>query len=78
VLDSAGNASGRALDAPDEDAAGREAIPRASSRLLPALGSWMNANNRWMQVVLGFGFGIWLVAKAPTRCRRCSIGGPTH
>jgi threonine/homoserine/homoserine lactone efflux protein len=39
------------------------AVPAASSRLLPALGRWMTANNRWIQVVLGFGFGIWLVAK---------------
>ena len=39
------------------------AVPGASSRLLPALGRWMTANNRWIQVVLGFGFGIWLVAK---------------
>jgi hypothetical protein len=39
------------------------AVPGAASRLLPALGRWMTANNRWIQVVLGFGFGIWLVAK---------------
>jgi hypothetical protein len=39
------------------------AIPAASSRWLPALGGWMTANNRWIQVVLGFGFGIWLLAK---------------
>jgi uncharacterized membrane protein YfcA len=39
------------------------AIPSASDRLLPALGNWMNANNRWIQVVLCFGFGIWLLAK---------------
>jgi threonine/homoserine/homoserine lactone efflux protein len=39
------------------------AVPGASSRLLPWLGSWMRANNRWIQVVLGFGFGIWLFAK---------------
>jgi hypothetical protein len=39
------------------------AVPGASSRLLPALGRWMTANDRWIQVVLGFGFGIWLVAK---------------
>jgi threonine/homoserine/homoserine lactone efflux protein len=38
-------------------------VPAASSRLLPALGSWMTANDRWIQVVLGFGFGIWLVIK---------------
>jgi hypothetical protein len=23
----------------------------------------MNANNRWIQVVLGFGFGVWLLIK---------------
>jgi cytochrome c biogenesis protein CcdA len=39
------------------------AIPSASDRLLPALGNWMNTNNRWIQVVLCFGFGIWLLAK---------------
>jgi cytochrome c biogenesis protein CcdA len=39
------------------------AVPSASDRLLPALGNWMNANNRWIQVVLCFGFGIWLLAK---------------
>jgi cytochrome c biogenesis protein CcdA len=39
------------------------AIPSASERLLPALGNWMNTNSRWIQVVLCFGFGIWLLAK---------------
>jgi hypothetical protein len=39
------------------------AVPGASTRLLPWLGRWMTANNRWIQVVLGLGFGIWLVAK---------------
>jgi cytochrome c biogenesis protein CcdA len=39
------------------------AVPGASTRLLPWLGHWMTANNRWIQVVLGFGFGIWLVTK---------------
>ena len=39
------------------------AVPGASTRLLPWLGSWMTANNRWIQVVLGLGFGIWLFAK---------------
>jgi threonine/homoserine/homoserine lactone efflux protein len=39
------------------------AVPAASSRWLPALGNWMTANDRWMQVILGLGFGIWLVAK---------------
>jgi threonine/homoserine/homoserine lactone efflux protein len=38
-------------------------VPAASSRLLPALGRWMTENDRWIQVVLGFGFGIWLVVK---------------
>ena len=38
-------------------------VPGASSRLLPRLGSWMTSNNRWIQVVLGLGFGIWLFAK---------------
>ena len=42
------------------------AIPSASERLLPALGNWMNANSRWIQVVLCFGFGIWLLAKGVT------------
>ena len=39
------------------------AIPGGSSRVLRAVGDWMTANNRWIQVTLGFGFGIWLVAK---------------
>jgi hypothetical protein len=39
------------------------AVPGASTRLLPWLGHWMTANNRWIQVILGLGFGIWLVAK---------------
>ena len=39
------------------------AVPGASTRLLPAMGRWMTANNRWIQVVLGLGFGVWLVAK---------------
>jgi threonine/homoserine/homoserine lactone efflux protein len=38
-------------------------VPAASSRLLPALGHWMTENDRWLQVVLGFGFGIWLLIK---------------
>jgi threonine/homoserine/homoserine lactone efflux protein len=38
-------------------------VPAASSRLLPALGNWMTANDRWIQVILGLGFGIWLVVK---------------
>jgi cytochrome c biogenesis protein CcdA len=42
------------------------AIPSASDRLLPALGNWMNSNSRWIQVVLCFGFGIWLLAKGLT------------
>jgi threonine/homoserine/homoserine lactone efflux protein len=39
------------------------AVPAASSRWLPALGNWMTANDRWMQVILGLGFGIWLAVK---------------
>jgi threonine/homoserine/homoserine lactone efflux protein len=39
------------------------AVPAASNRLLPALGRWMTENDRWIQVILGFGFGIWLVVK---------------
>ncbi len=39
------------------------AVPAASSRLLPALGNWMTANDRWIQVILGLGFGIWLLIK---------------
>jgi hypothetical protein len=39
------------------------AVPGASTRLLPWLGHWMTANNRWIQVVLGFGFGAWLLVK---------------
>jgi cytochrome c biogenesis protein CcdA len=38
-------------------------VPGASTRLLPSLGSWMTANNGWIQVALGLGFGIWLLAK---------------
>jgi hypothetical protein len=36
-------------------------VPGASTSLLPRLGGWMTANNRWIQV--GFGFGIWLLVK---------------
>jgi threonine/homoserine/homoserine lactone efflux protein len=38
-------------------------VPAASTRLLPALGNWMTANDRWFQVILGVGFGIWLLIK---------------
>ena len=38
-------------------------VPGAATRLLPWLGGWMNAHNRWIQVVLGFGFGAWLLLK---------------
>jgi threonine/homoserine/homoserine lactone efflux protein len=38
-------------------------IPGASTSLLPALGNWMTENDRWIQVILGFGFGIWLLIK---------------
>jgi threonine/homoserine/homoserine lactone efflux protein len=38
-------------------------VPGATTRLLPALGGWMTRNNRWIQVVLCFGFGVWLFAK---------------
>jgi len=38
-------------------------VPVASTRLLPALGNWMTANDRWIQVILGLGFGIWLLVK---------------
>jgi hypothetical protein len=38
-------------------------VPAASTRLLPALGNWMTSNDRWIQVILGLGFGIWLVVK---------------
>jgi Sap, sulfolipid-1-addressing protein len=38
-------------------------VPGATTRLLPALGRWMTNNDRWIQVVLGLGFGIWLLVK---------------
>jgi hypothetical protein len=38
-------------------------IPGASTRYLPAFGRWMTANDRWIQVTLGLGFGTLLVAK---------------
>lgn len=38
-------------------------VPGATTRLLPALGGWMTRNDRWIQVVLGLGFGIWLFVK---------------
>jgi threonine/homoserine/homoserine lactone efflux protein len=38
-------------------------VPGATTRLLPALGRWMTRNDRWIQVVLGLGFGIWLLVK---------------
>ena len=39
------------------------AIPGASTRYLPAFGGWMTANDRWIHVGLGLGFGIVLVTK---------------
>ena len=36
---------------------------RSSTRYLPALGGWMTANDRWIQVGLGLGFGILVIAK---------------
>jgi hypothetical protein len=42
------------------------AVPGASTRLLPWLGSWMTRNDRWIQVLLGLGFGIWLLVKGVT------------
>jgi threonine/homoserine/homoserine lactone efflux protein len=39
------------------------AVPAASTRVLPALGNWLTANDRWFQVILGIGFGIWLLIK---------------
>ena len=41
-------------------------VPGATTRWLPALGGWMTRNNRWIQVVLCFGFGIWLLVKGVT------------
>jgi hypothetical protein len=41
-------------------------VPGATTRLLPALGGWMTRNDRWIQVVLGLGFGIWLLVKGVT------------
>ena len=41
-------------------------VPSASSRLLPWVGSWMTRNNRWIQVALGLGFGVWLLVKGVT------------
>jgi hypothetical protein len=38
-------------------------VPGATTRLLPALGGWMTRNDRWIQVVLGLGFGVWLLVK---------------
>jgi hypothetical protein len=38
-------------------------IPAASNRLLPAVGGRMTRNDRWIQAVLGLGFGIWLLIK---------------
>jgi Sap, sulfolipid-1-addressing protein len=38
-------------------------VPGASTRILPWLGAWMRANNRWIQLVLGLGFGVWLLVK---------------
>jgi hypothetical protein len=41
-------------------------VPGATTHLLPALGGWMTRNDRWIQVVLGLGFGIWLLVKGVT------------
>ena len=38
-------------------------VPGATRRWLPRLGGWMTANDRWIQVVLGLGFGLLLVAR---------------
>jgi Sap, sulfolipid-1-addressing protein len=38
-------------------------VPGATTRLLPTLGRWMTDNDRWIQVVLGLGFGVWLLVK---------------
>lgn len=37
-------------------------VPGATTRWLPALGDWMTRNDRWIQVALGFGFGLLLLA----------------
>jgi len=37
--------------------------PRASGRVLAAIGGWMTANHRAISVVLSFGFGSYLVVK---------------
>ena len=36
-------------------------VPGAKTRWLPAFGGWMTRNDRWIQVALGFGFGILLL-----------------
>ena len=51
-------------------------VPGASTRLLPWLGGWMTANNRWIQVILGFGFGIWLLVKGVNACKSTSPHHP--
>lgn len=38
-------------------------VPGATEKWLPALGSWMTRNDRWIQVALGFGFGLLLLVK---------------
>jgi hypothetical protein len=37
--------------------------PTTSGRILSAVSRWMHGHQRWIRVVLGLGFGIWLVAK---------------
>jgi hypothetical protein len=52
-------------------------VPGASTRLLPWLGGWMTANNRWIQVVLGFGFGVWLLIQGRQRAVGAEHEGST-
>jgi threonine/homoserine/homoserine lactone efflux protein len=38
-------------------------VPGASTNYLPRFGAWMSRNDRWIQMALGFGFGIFLAFK---------------
>jgi hypothetical protein len=38
-------------------------LPGASTNYLPRFGAWLNRNDRWIQVALGTGFGIFLAVK---------------
>ena len=43
------------------------AMPRTSGQVLTAVGDWLGGHKRWITVVLGLGFGVYLVIHGMTR-----------